>query len=324
MWHRPLMNLQLQLSLLLPAVVVNTMISCDGFVMRTNNSPLTLTGSDVSNVNVNASTPKSLLFPSQSQYHVNTSLQSKSIDDEISASTSTKPSLFIDLTPQERILKEALGIEPETPLEKQKRQEERKTKLQKIQTEKTKNIIVAVVAFSAACLNYFYQYTHPVTSLSLLADMQRKSDDISLIGHNGKPTVVDFWAPWCENCKSAAPTLALIEDEYRNRVNFVMVNGDLGENWPMIERFGVDAIPHLAMVGSDGFVETALIGPIPASVLRADLDTMIENGKRRNVNAVSPVSEQDQNNQSMSTKIELPYTMYDAFRSRPDLRQVNF
>jgi hypothetical protein len=101
-----------------------------------------------------------------------------------------------------------------------------------------------------------------------------------------------------------------------------MVNGDLGENWPMIERFGVDAIPHLAMVGSDGFVETALIGPIPASVLRADLDTMIENGKRRNVNVGQ--QDQNQNNQSMSTKIELPYTMYDAFRSRPDLRQVNF
>ncbi len=98
-----------------------------------------------------------------------------------------------------------------------------------------------------------------------------------------------------------------------------MVNGDLSQNWPLIKRFGVDAIPHLAMVGSDGFVETALIGPIPRSVLKADLDVMIQNGKSRNVGG------DDAGNVSSSKgKIELPYTMYDAFRSRPDLRTIHF
>merc|ERR1739844_9234 len=132
----------------------------------------------------------------------------------------------------------------------------------------------------AAVGNYVYQYTHPITSLTLLTDMQRKSDDLALIGKNGKPTVVDFWAPWCENCKSSAPTLYNIEEKYKGKVNFILVNGDLNENWPIIERFGVDAIPHLAMIDSDGVVETALIGPIPRSVLSADLDVMIENSSR--------------------------------------------
>merc|ERR1712165_67899 len=101
--------------------------------------------------------------------------------------------------------------------------------------------------------------------------MQRNSPAISIIGSNGKPTIIDFWAPWCENCKKAAPTLYSIEEEYKSKVNFVMVNGDLDENWGLIERLGVDAIPHLCMISSDGIVETALIGPIPKSVLQADL-----------------------------------------------------
>ena len=127
---------------------------------------------------------------------------------------------------------------------------------------------------------------------------------------------------WCENCKSAAPTLSKVEDEYRNRVNFVMVNGDLDENWPLIERFGVDAIPHLAMIESDGYVETALIGPIPKTVLKADLDVMIENAKIRNLEEGGNV---DMGNvQERQRKNELPYMMYDAFRSRPDLRIVKF
>ena len=118
-------------------------------------------------------------------------------DSSSSSTTTTKQSqpLYIDLTPQERILKEALGIEPESPMEKLKRQQERQSKIDKIQNEKKKNTIVAIAAFMAASLNYFWQYTHPITSLSLLTDMQRKSDDITLIGTNGKPTVVDFWAP---------------------------------------------------------------------------------------------------------------------------------
>ena len=124
--------------------------------------------------------------------------------------------------------------------------------------------------------------------------------------------------------------MAMIEDEYRNRVNFVLVNGDLGENWPLIERFGVDAIPHVAMVGSDGFVETALIGPIPRSVLRADLDAMIENSKRRNTvvesssNKVGDQAQVDNGKQQALTKLQLPYTMYDAFVNNPDLRKISF
>lgn len=145
--------------------------------------------------------------------------------------------------------------------------------------------------------------------------------------------------------------MATIEAEYRNRVNFVMVNGDVGDNWPLIERFGVDAIPHIAMVGSDGYVETALIGPIPISVLRADLDAMIENSNRRSTVVQSnsntsgdqaqidkgqqqapgkidlPYTIQaqvDKGQQQAPVKLELPYTMYDAFSNNPDLRKISF
>jgi len=77
---------------------------------------------------------------------------------------------------------------------------------------------------------------------------------------------------WCENCKLMAPTMLQVEEEYKDRVNFVLVNGDRRDAWPLIEAFGVDAIPHIALVSSDGDVETALIGPVPKRVLEADLD----------------------------------------------------
>ena len=182
------------------------------------------------------------------------------------------------LTAQERILR-AAGISPETPEEREARIKAREEKVEEAKSEKRTNVAVAILAFLGAVLNYSWSYSHPVTPVQLLVEMQKNSSPANVIGNNGMPTVVDFWAPWCENCRVSAPTLQSIEKEYDGRVNFVMVNADAGEAWPLFERFGVDAIPHLAMISAEGDVETALIGPIPRTVLRGDLDTLIDNAK---------------------------------------------
>ena len=176
-----------------------------------------------------------------------------------------------------------------------------------LEERRTRSVGTAIVAILIAILNFAWQYTHPITSLQLLTEMQSSSAPLSIIGTNNKPTVVDFWAPWCENCKLAAPTLKMVEEEYADKVNFCMINGDEAQAWPYIEAFGVDAIPHLALVNSEGDVETALIGPIPKSVLQADLNVLIEN-------AQAPTNEQE----------PLPYRMLDVFRDHPEKRRVHF
>lgn len=168
------------------------------------------------------------------------------------------------------------------------------------------NIIVAVASISLAVLNYAWQWTHPITPIQLLYTMEQHSAPLTVIGKSEKPTVVDFWAPWCENCKQMAATLEVIEEEYDGKVNFVMVNGDNPNNWPLIEAFGVDAIPHLALVEADGTVETALIGPVPKKWIEQDLNAMIENSSKGSTQASS----------------KLPFEMLDVFANRPDQRRI--
>jgi len=177
------------------------------------------------------------------------------------------------------------------------------------QESQQRNLIVAIASVALAVSSYLWQFTHPVTPVQLLFTMQQNSQKIEVIGVNERPTVVDFWAPWCENCKLIAPTLRQVEEEYKDRVNFVMVDGDKAESWPYIEAFGVDAIPHLALVSAEGDVETALIGPIPKHVLEADLDMLIANAK----------SSKQQLPQQL-----LPYRMLDVFARNPDQRRVHF
>ena len=183
-----------------------------------------------------------------------------------------------------------------------------------IKESRLRNIRIAIVSIVMAIANFVWQYSHPVTEVQLLMSMQQSSVPMSLVGNNGKPSVVDFWAPWCENCKFSAPTLRQVEDEYRDRINFVMVNcggdDDMKEAWPYLEAFRVDAIPHLALVSADGVVETSLIGPTPKSVLEADLNMLLENAKR--------TSQQEYQHQA------LPYVMLDVFANAPELRKVHF
>lgn len=211
----------------------------------------------------------------------------------ITISASEEP----EMTQQERIIRDAglWGKTEKLRCDVQQRQD----------LQKHRSIITAAAAIIVALGNYAYQYTHPITPIQLLTEMERSSAPMSIIGKNGKPTVVDFWAPWCENCKLAAPTLQKVEEEYGDRVNFVMINGDQPQAWPYIEAFRVDAIPHLALVNADGDVETALIGPIPKSVLEADIDTMILNQKTK-------------------TNTPLPYKMLDVFADVPENRRVHF
>jgi len=76
------------------------------------------------------------------------------------------------------------------------------------------------------------------------------------------------------------------------------------------------------MVDSNGVVETALIGPIPRGVLREDLDVMLENASK-NVQKGTGTETGTGTGTDSGVKEGLPYTMYDAFRSRPDLRQLS-
>jgi len=186
------------------------------------------------------------------------------------------------------------------------------------QRQRRKNAAVAVLAVLLSVANYLWEYAHPVTPVQVLADLESTSSSVTVIGRNDRPTLVDFWAPWCDNCKLEASTLRQVRDEYVDRINFVMVNGDKPESWPLIEAFGVDAIPHMAFVDAAGNVETALIGPIPKHVLEADLDALLARRTESDVSAGQGQGQQQRHG------TQLPYTMLDVFAHRPEERRVHF
>ena len=54
---------------------------------------------------------------------------------------------------------------------------------------------------------------------------------------NGKPTVIDFYADWCESCKVMAPSMRSIETQYKDKINFVTIDGSNAKNGAFIFDF---------------------------------------------------------------------------------------
>ena len=125
--------------------------------------------------------------------------------------------------------------------------------------EKDRNIVIALGSSFLSICFFFYQQLNPVEELTLMRKMQNESPSIYTVLDNGKPTLIDFYAEWCENCKEMMPVLRELEQKYKGKVNFVMINGDKSENSEFVELFRVDGIPHLALMTKDGEVKTALI-----------------------------------------------------------------
>ena len=60
-----------------------------------------------------------------------------------------------------------------------------------------------------------------------------------------KPTVVDFWAEWCNPCKQIFPVLEEISEELKNDVVIAKHNIDNEPNTPV--KYGIRGIPTMLL-----------------------------------------------------------------------------
>jgi cytochrome c biogenesis protein CcmG/thiol:disulfide interchange protein DsbE len=107
---------------------------------------------------------------------------------------------------------------------------------------------------------------------------------VSLASYRGRPVVLNFWASWCEPCKSEAAVLERDWSSYRNRGvvflgvdfhdlasdarRFVQVHGlrftmlDDGSGGVTTGRYGVSQVPETYVVSRQGRIVAHLAGPI--------------------------------------------------------------
>jgi len=137
-----------------------------------------------------------------------------------------------------------------------------------------RNVALAIAAPLGATLVYGLQRLNPVNPVALLARMEERSLALPDALATGRPTLVEFYAPWCTSCKESAPGMMRLQAQFQGRVNFVVINGDDPRNLDLVRLFEVDGIPHLALVGSDRKLAGTLIGAVPERVVESSLSAL--------------------------------------------------
>ena len=69
---------------------------------------------------------------------------------------------------------------------------------------------------------------------------------------NGRPTMIEFYADWCQVCREMAPSMLELERNTRDRLDVVLVNVDNPRWQDLVDRYEVNGIPQLNLFNAKG------------------------------------------------------------------------
>ncbi|GAB1540880.1 thioredoxin family protein [Scytonema sp. NUACC21] len=141
------------------------------------------------------------------------------------------------------------------------------------------------------------------TTSASLTQLDEQSTPLDVALANGKPSLMEFYANWCTVCQKMAPDIAQLEQQYADKVNFVMLNVDNTKWLPEMLKYRVDGIPHFVYLNQNGEPIAQAIGDQPHTVMASNLEALVANsplpygqasGKVSQFTApVTPTSSQD-------------------------------
>ena len=86
------------------------------------------------------------------------------------------------------------------------------------------------------------------------------------------PAIIDFYADWCGPCKTIAPILEELKDEYGDKLDIFKVNTE--EQRELSSIFGIQSIPSLLFIPKEGQPQMAM-GALPKETFKQAISEVL-------------------------------------------------
>lgn len=86
------------------------------------------------------------------------------------------------------------------------------------------------------------------------------------------PAIIDFYADWCGPCKTIAPILEELQEEYGDKLNIYKVNTE--EQRELSSVFGIQSIPSLLFIPKEGQPQMAM-GALPKETFKQAISEVL-------------------------------------------------
>lgn len=101
-----------------------------------------------------------------------------------------------------------------------------------------------------------------------MATVELTLENFSTEVENSSMAIIDFWAPWCEPCKTFSPIFEGVSEDYPD-VLFGKVNVD--EYQAIAAHFNIQSIPTLLIIR-----DNATLFCEPGALFKADLNLLVK------------------------------------------------
>ena len=105
-----------------------------------------------------------------------------------------------------------------------------------------------------------------------MATSQLPTQFNELITTHQLPILVDFWAEWCGPCKTLAPTIKQIAQDFRGKLTVIKVNVD--EKPQLAAQYGIQGIPTLILFNKSQ-IAWRISGALPYDQLKSELTSRL-------------------------------------------------
>jgi thioredoxin 1 len=98
-----------------------------------------------------------------------------------------------------------------------------------------------------------------------------ESAPVDVKAANGKPSVLEFGAPWCVPCKVFAPVFKKVKDNFGGQADFLTYDTENPEGEKIANKFNISGVPAIIIVDSSGKVVFRKSGIMDEKTLTAEV-----------------------------------------------------